>query len=203
MKLRAGDGRVTGNYSSTDVAKLILKATGTDNMDKKKLHKLLYYVQGWSLAALGRPAFANDLQAWKDGPVSPSMRDATINTPCFEVLPQPLETPQALNDSELGALITLVTPFYAQKKTKELIDATHEEAPWVDARTGLPEEASSQNPITDDALYSYFSKHVGILGLTPADVAMFGPESFVTEYTGEEFPDADSPLSQSANLITF
>ncbi|MHC9558449.1 hypothetical protein ACQQ7D_11370 [Corynebacterium diphtheriae] len=93
--------------------------------------------------------------------------------------------------------------FYAQQQTQALVDSTHAEAPWLDARGGLPPDAHSSAPITDDALYSYFSQHARILGMTPADVAMFGPESFITEYKGEEFPDADSPLSQSANLITF
>ncbi|UWE85951.1 DUF4065 domain-containing protein [Corynebacterium diphtheriae bv. gravis] len=194
-----------GIYSSTDVANLILKTTGTALMDKKKLHKLLYYMQGWTLAALGRPAFANDLQAWVDGPVSVGMRRDTHYATCFEVANRPLSNPLAPQDRDLLALMYLIAPFYAQQQTQALVDSTHAEAPWLDARGGLPPppDAHSSAPINDDALYSYFSQHARILGMTPADVAMFGPESFITEYKGEEFPDADSPLSQSANLITF
>lgn len=195
-----GDGRVKNVNTSTDVANLILKSTGTASMDKKKLHKLLYYVQGWTLAALGRPAFSNDLQAWVDGPVSTGMRRKTQLKTCFEVANRPLENPQVTEDRDLLALLQLIAPYYAQKETKALVDSTHSEAPWLNARGGIPADAHSHAAISDESLYSYFSEHVRILSLTPADIAMFGPESFVTDYSGEEFPSADSLLSQSANL---
>lgn len=36
---------------------------------KARLHKLLYYVQGYHLAWRGCPAFDDDIEAWKKGPV--------------------------------------------------------------------------------------------------------------------------------------
>lgn len=85
-------------HVSTDIAKLILRVVGTESMDKKKLHKLLYYIQGWSLAGLGRPAFVHDLEAWRDGPVSTSLRDDTWNVPCAKVLRTPLENSEVISD---------------------------------------------------------------------------------------------------------
>ena len=41
--------------------------------DKMKLHKLLYYVQGWSQAWTGRPLFQEAPEAWKFGPVYKSV----------------------------------------------------------------------------------------------------------------------------------
>ena len=37
------------------------------------LHKLLYYAQGWSLAAWGERLFDEAIQAWRHGPVVPSV----------------------------------------------------------------------------------------------------------------------------------
>ena len=41
--------------------------------DKMKLHKLLYYVQGWSQAWTGRPLFQDAPEAWTYGPVYPKV----------------------------------------------------------------------------------------------------------------------------------
>ncbi|UWF12286.1 hypothetical protein NY046_07405 [Corynebacterium diphtheriae bv. gravis] len=95
-------------------------------------------MQGWTLAALGRPAFANDLQAWVDGPVSVGMRRDTHYATCFEVANRPLSNPLAPQDRDLLALMYLIAPFYAQQQTQALVDSTHAEAPWLDARGGLP-----------------------------------------------------------------
>ena len=34
-----------------------------------RLHKLLYYAQGWHLGIRGQPLFAERIEAWKHGPV--------------------------------------------------------------------------------------------------------------------------------------
>ena len=36
---------------------------------KARLHKLLYYVQGYHLAWRGTPAFEDNIEAWEKGPV--------------------------------------------------------------------------------------------------------------------------------------
>jgi len=38
-----------------------------------KLQKLLYYAQAWSLLRNDKPIFDDDIRAWKDGPVVPSV----------------------------------------------------------------------------------------------------------------------------------
>ncbi|MCQ3815263.1 MAG: SocA family protein [Acidimicrobiia bacterium] len=40
---------------------------------KVRLHKLLYYVQGYHLAWQGEPAFPDDIEAWESGPVVASL----------------------------------------------------------------------------------------------------------------------------------
>lgn len=50
-----------------DVAKYILCQCG--KMSTWKLQKLCYYAQAWHLAWTGNPIFAEDFQAWSNGPV--------------------------------------------------------------------------------------------------------------------------------------
>lgn len=47
------------------------KKSRNPSMSTMKLHKLLYFAQGWSLAFLGEPLFDEEIHAWKSGPVIP------------------------------------------------------------------------------------------------------------------------------------
>lgn len=61
---------------ATDVANFFISVSLTEKEDyitNLKLNKLMYYAQGWSLARLGKPLFQSDIQAWKYGPVVPSV----------------------------------------------------------------------------------------------------------------------------------
>ena len=40
-----------------------------EGLTHMRLQKLLYYAQGWHLAAFGRPLFVGRIEAWKHGPV--------------------------------------------------------------------------------------------------------------------------------------
>ena len=165
-------------YVPTDIAKLILRAVGTETTDKKKLHKLLYYVQGWSLAGLGRPAFVHDLEAWRDGPVSTSFRDNTWHVPCAEVLRIPLENSEIQSDWELQGLIELIAPYYAQFSTEELVAQTHQELPWLQARRGIADGEYGNEPISEEIMARFFESTIRIGPLSPEDIALWGIESF-------------------------
>ena len=68
-------------YKALDIAKkLIFKAqndepNGGERLTNLKLQKLLYYQQGYHLAAFGTPLFAEDVEAWMYGPVVPAVYD--------------------------------------------------------------------------------------------------------------------------------
>ena len=68
-------------YKALDIAKkLILKAqndepNGGERLTNLKLQKLLYYQQGYHLAAFGTPLFSEDVEAWMYGPVVPTVYD--------------------------------------------------------------------------------------------------------------------------------
>lgn len=68
-------------YKALDIAKkLIFKAqndepNGGERLTNLKLQKLLYYQQGYHLAAFGTPLFSEDVESWMYGPVVPSVYD--------------------------------------------------------------------------------------------------------------------------------
>lgn len=60
--------------ATLDVARYLIRAAVGDDEDsdllsQMRLHKLLYYAQGWHLAVFGEPLFAGRIEAWKHGPV--------------------------------------------------------------------------------------------------------------------------------------
>ena len=59
-------------YSIETVADHILKNVGHP-VEAMKIQKLCFYTQAWFLASYGEPFFHHDFEAWRSGPVSPSL----------------------------------------------------------------------------------------------------------------------------------
>ncbi len=126
----------------------------TDCLCHLRLQKLLYYVQGWHLAAMGVPLFSERIEAWKHGPVVPSVypvfKDFRLAIP-----PTQGGDPDGLSKGHKD-FIRSVWERYARFSATALRDMTHREAPWVNACIGLTPTESSNSEITTDALRAYF-----------------------------------------------
>lgn len=111
------------------------------DVGRVQLQKLLYYVQGWSLAWTGQRLFADDLQAWDLGPVVPAVyrEEPAVDEPIT---------------ANQRAIIEAVVHRYGGHSGKALIQQTHEEQPWRDAITAGGRNAS----ITAAALLHEFSR---------------------------------------------
>lgn len=93
---------------------------------KTKLHKLLYYVQGYHLAWEGAPAFRENIEAWEKGPVVASLWRAERRRHYVESTDRPPES--------VCNVVTYVLRRLGDKSGRQLIDATHAETPWKTAR---------------------------------------------------------------------
>lgn len=136
-----------------DVAAYILnKLNQTTHM---KLQKLVYYSQAWSLVWDEKPLFKESIQAWANGPVVPELFAALKGT--FTVTPTQLKEGSAdsLNKKQRET-VDRVLDFYSKHDAQWLSDLTHMEAPWRDARQGLPPGDRSTKPITHDAMAEYY-----------------------------------------------
>ena len=115
---------------------------------KVKLHKLLYYVQGYHLAWEGRPAFTEDIEAWGMGPVVAGLWRDEKYRDC-SAAGEPL--PETVRNT-----VTNVLSRYGHMTGKELIEATHAEDPWRRA-TGNGRNISNQ-VISHQSLIRFFSR---------------------------------------------
>ncbi|RYZ84309.1 MAG: DUF4065 domain-containing protein [Proteobacteria bacterium] len=118
---------------SWDNAKDEDEPIATSDITQMKLHKLLFFVQGFSLALLGRPAFSEPIVAWAHGPVVNDIY-SLFRTHGKDVIPAPTEedVPDLpTEDEELAGVIDEVMDVYGQFSAWKLRDLTHAEGPWT------------------------------------------------------------------------
>lgn len=139
-----------------NIVKYILEKEG--EMTAMKLHKLLYYCQAWSLVWDERPLFAQEIQAWANGPVVPIVYQQHKGQ--FKVAPK---DPWAQKGDirrltkEQKDTIDAVLRFYGSKSPDYLIRLTHNEDPWREARRDVPIGERSNNIISTSSMAEYYA----------------------------------------------
>ena len=134
-----------------DVSKYILKKSGL--LTTWKLQKLVYYCQAWSLVWDEAPLFQARIEAWANGPVVPELY--RLHKGNFQVSSWPRGKIGNLTKDEKET-IDAVLEYYGDKSSQWLKDLTHLEAPWKDARKGIPPGERSTNPISHESIFEYY-----------------------------------------------
>ncbi|KAF1006754.1 MAG: Antitoxin SocA [Luteibacter sp.] len=119
--------------TAIDVAKYILSLTDEDSgelISHLKLQKLVYYAQGYCLAILGRPLFADRIVAWQHGPVTLSVWEAYKGHGANPI-PKPDGFDRNVIDDEARGVVDEVYTVLGQYSAWKLRNMTHEEAPWA------------------------------------------------------------------------
>lgn len=132
-----------------DVAALVLEQCGT--ITTFKLHKLLYYAQGWALAWNGDVLFDAKIKAYENGPVVSALFNDHRGQ--RNVNRWPLGDSTRLTDDERDTVLAVLER-YGSKTPQELVDLTHAERPWLDAWTG---DRLRANEIPVSELKSFFT----------------------------------------------
>lgn len=136
-----------------DVAQYILRELGT--ISTWKLQKLCYYSQAWSLAWTGKPLFSEEFEAWSNGPVCRELYNEHRGYYSVGAKDIKRGNPDELNSDEKDT-INVVLRDYGGMEAYELRELTHSETPWLKARNGLPDGASSDAIITKAAMSEYY-----------------------------------------------
>lgn len=136
-----------------DIAAYILRRIGATSA--MKLQKLVYYSQAWAVTRLGRPLFSESFQAWAHGPVCYELFD--LHRGQFVVSNWPKGTPEVL-DPDARRILEGVIKHYGSMSAQELSDLTHREAPWSEARKGLPPGFRSTAEISHASMRDFYSK---------------------------------------------
>lgn len=104
-------------------------------LTQMKVMKLLYYVQGVSLAVNNEKAFPEKIVAWKYGPAVEKVHKKYAG--CRNILGS--ITQKDLNDyreiesdPKLSIVVNAVQDAFGDKSAADLMHQTHHEAPWQD-----------------------------------------------------------------------
>lgn len=136
-----------------DVAKYILEKM--TSVSTWKLQKLCFYAQAWSLVWTEKPLFNEDFQAWSNGPVCPELY--YFHKGKFIISADTFDKGDSsfLTDDEKDT-INVVIRDYGDMEPYALRELTHHEAPWLDARHGIPEGESSQEVISKTSMGAFY-----------------------------------------------
>ena len=134
-----------------DVAAYILEKKGTVTVFK--LQKLVYYSQAWSLVWDDEPLFDEEIEAWSTGPVC---RDLYLQHKGKFVI----TTIDTGNTSALDAnqkdTVDVVLNSYGYKSPQWLGDLARLEAPWLNARKGVPNGERGDSVISKLSMAEYY-----------------------------------------------
>lgn len=128
----------------------------TDEITPLALQKLVYYVQGFSVALYGDYFFEEDCQAWVHGPVYPYLYQKFKRYQYAEI--HRGNTEETEFTSNETALLDAVLGHFSCYSGKVLEWFTHQEDPWLSTRGNMPEEFSSQKVISKESIATYFSQ---------------------------------------------
>ena len=135
-------------YPSSAVANYFLAKSA--EITQMKLHKLLYYAQGWYLAVVGRPLLNETITAWKYGPVIPSLyydlkkfgaRPIDRLTRTIDRQTRARYSPQIdPDDYVVRGLLERIWSIYGGLSGKQLSQMTHApDSPWSRVREAHPD----------------------------------------------------------------
>jgi uncharacterized phage-associated protein len=113
------------------------------------LFKILYYAQAWHVTWEGTKLFPERIEAWRNGPVAASLwreRQKDPRPPRAVPLPE-----------DVRHIVDSIVAFYGHMPGGDLVDLTHAEDPWMEARRGLPDNVGSDEEVTSQSMRRYYT----------------------------------------------
>ena len=144
-------------YTADNVAKyLIYRASQElvgDNQEREgitnlKLQKVLYFVQAYYLAKLGRPLFSDKIEAWEYGPVVPAVYRKYRGHVSNPIISE--EDKSSLSDED-KKVVQKIWDTFGGYSASRLVDITHAHSPWKEA------SQTSTKVITNKSLKEYYT----------------------------------------------
>lgn len=130
-----------------------------------RLHKLLYYVQGWHLALHGCPIFAERFEAWVHGPICRRLFDRFYGDRSLYGVVEPSDVRPGFSFDVLTLAdrehIDRVLSDYAIYPTFQLMWMSRQERPWINARGTLALADRCERELSDEDMRDFFLEEMG------------------------------------------
>lgn len=120
-------------YSAIDIAKYIIARCNENGktISNLKLQKILYFVQAEFLTVKDQPCFYEQIEAWDFGPVVPIVYHEYKVFGCASIPDISLDQP-IINQNDTDLLNGIIDEC-SDYSASELVEITHNQAPWKDA----------------------------------------------------------------------
>lgn len=125
----------------------------------KKLQKLVYYAQAWSLVLNNKKLFNEPIEAWVHGPAVRSLY-VQYKKFGFEPIQEEIKASEFNISGKTKKFLDTVWQAYGKFDAGYLEMLTHSEKPWREAREGIQSSESSDNEISLKTMKSYYSKRM-------------------------------------------
>ena len=117
-----------------------------------KLQKLVYYCQVWHLIWHDRPLFDEDILAWINGPVCKELYE--LHKGKFTISKIDGE---GNIDNLQKEVVDRVVSFYGKRSAQWLVNLSHLEDPWRNARKNIGPSERGNEVINHESIVEYYS----------------------------------------------
>ncbi len=150
---------ITKNIKSRDIANYFVYRANKDNttITNKKIQKLVYYAQAWSLVLLNKKLFNEKIEAWVHGPAVLDLY-SKYKKFGFSSIEESIDAGDVKFSKKITDLLDNVWSVYGKMDARYLEFLTHSEKPWQEARNGLNGFESSHNEISCKSMKAFYSE---------------------------------------------
>lgn len=148
-------------YNATSIANFFIRKGITEGrpVDQMKVQKLVYFAHGWYLAITNQPLINEAVEAWRFGPVIPSLYHSLkhsgnqVITCTIEQVDSTIDE----SDSEVHAYLTGIWSLYSPFSGIQLSNMTHEEeTPWANISKEFSNQIPADKNIDNEVIKQYF-----------------------------------------------
>jgi uncharacterized phage-associated protein len=145
--------------SALQVAEYFIQRANKEKtqITNKKLQKLVYYAQVWSLVLNNERLFNEQIEAWVHGPAVPSLYRKFKQ---FEFNPIVLDTSKiqfSFSEKQMR-LLDNIWNVYGKYTSSYLEALTHSELPWQEARANISSVEPSSKKINLKTAKDYYAR---------------------------------------------
>jgi len=125
-----------------------------DLLTPLKLQKLMFYADAWFLALYGEELTQERFQAWVHGPVALSQYHRFKDNQWRPILDE-IQKPEF--DERITKHLDEIIDVFGSETAPALELMTHGERPWIEARSGLPNDEPCNNFISKQTTKEYYA----------------------------------------------
>ena len=151
----------TKTYNANEVAKYFIylsskKIIGDTNeregISNLKLQKILYLAQAYYLSKLNKPLFGDSIEAWKYGPVVPTVYCLYKSNKSTPIIDTKDRSKLSLKDKNV---LDEIWESFGGYSASKLVDITHAHSPWKKAFS------TESKVISNNSIRNYYKPLIG------------------------------------------